>query len=75
MRKLGFPAICSAFTIRIISRTNTIGVRTTAKANLNISARDFAIPKNIPVEIVAPDRENPRNGRQRPCTAPMIAAS
>ena len=31
-------------------------------------------PLNIPVEIVAPDRENPRKGRQKPCIKPIHPA-
>jgi hypothetical protein len=30
-------------------------------------------PRNRPVEIVEPERENPRKGRQSPCTAPIHA--
>ena len=39
-----------------------------------LSAITFATPASIPAEMVAPDRENPRNGRQKPCAAPMSAA-
>src|ERR1039458_8997418 len=31
---------------------------------------DLATPSNIPVEIVAPDRENPRKGKQSPWIGP-----
>ena len=31
-------------------------------------------PVSRPVEMVAPEREKPRNGRQRPCTAPIHPA-
>src|SRR5208337_369004 len=53
------------------SRTITGGVRTTARAKLNSSAFLFAIPKRSPVDMVAPERENPRKGKQIPCTAPI----
>src|SRR6185437_16709666 len=65
------PAACPARTSRSPSRATAAGVRTTARAKLKLSARDFAAPANIPVEMVAPEREKPRNGRQNPCTAPM----
>ncbi len=68
------PLMCSACTSRIASRATTAGVRTTASAKLNASARDFATPASIPAEMVAPERENPRNGKQSLCTAPMIPA-
>ena len=73
--KAAVPFVCPSCTTRINSRTTTTGVSTTARAKLNISARDFATPNSIPTEIVAPDRENPRNGKQSPCTAPIIPAS
>ena len=38
----------------------------TAKAKLNSSAFILSIPKRSPVEIVAPERENPLKGRQTP---------
>ncbi len=63
--KVAAPFACSACTTRINSRATTTGVRTTASAKLNISARDFATPKSIPAEMVAPDRENPRNGKHK----------
>ena len=52
----------------------TTGVNTTASAKLNRSATCRATPASIPVEMVAPERENPRNGRHKPCTTPMTAA-
>ena len=52
----------------------TAGVSTTASAKLNSSARRRSTPASSPVEIVAPEREKPRNGRQRPWTAPIQAA-
>src|SRR5208337_3562237 len=57
------------------SRTITGGVRTTASAKLNSSALIFAIPKRSPVDMVAPERENPRKGKQIPCTAPIQQVS
>jgi hypothetical protein len=53
----------------------TAGVSTTAKAKLNSSTRALSRPRNRPVEIVEPERENPRKGRQSPCTAPIHADS
>jgi hypothetical protein len=66
--------MCCAWMSRITSRKTTGGVRTTASAKLKASARDFATPASIPAEMVAPDREKPRNGKQRPCTAPIKLA-
>jgi len=43
----------------------------TAKAKLNFCAASRPTPRISAVEIVAPDLEKPRNGRQRPCTAPI----
>src|SRR5512139_193600 len=68
--KLSEDAWC-AFSNLKTSRTITGGVRTTAKAKLNSSTLCLAIPKRSPVDIVAPERENPRNGKQMPCTAPI----
>jgi len=48
---------------------------TTAKAKLNSSTRTLSSPRNRPVEIVEPERENPRKGRHSPCTAPIQAES
>ena len=59
---------------RSASRATTGGVSTTASAKLNVSARTFDTPASIPVEIVAPERENPRKGKQRPCTKPIHPA-
>ena len=52
----------------------TIGVRTTASAKLNSSARRRLTPSDKPVEMVAPEREKPRKGRHSPCTAPITIA-
>ncbi len=52
----------------------TAGVSTTASAKLNSSARRRLTPRKRPVEIVAPEREKPRNGKHKPCTAPTQAA-
>ncbi len=62
---------CCAFSNLKTSRMITGGVRTTARAKLNSSAFLFVIPKRSPVDMVAPERENPRKGRQIPCTAPI----
>ena len=53
----------------------TAGVSTTASAKLNSSARVFATPSSSPREIVAPEREKPRNGRHKPWIAPMARLS
>src|SRR6202046_2088008 len=71
--KLAVSLMCSARTSLMTSRATTAGVSTTASAKLKDSARSLATPKSIPVEIVAPEREKPRNGKHRPCTAPMIS--
>ena len=47
----------------------------TASAKLNSSTRRFTAPSSRPVEIVAPERENPRNGKDKPWMAPIQAAS
>src|SRR5215469_11486539 len=65
---------CSAWIRRIVSRATTGGVRITASAKLKSSARVFSTPASIAVEIVAPERENPRKGRHSPCTAPIRPA-
>jgi len=72
--KLAAPLMCCAWIRRITSRKTTGGVRTTARAKLKVSARDFASPASIPAEMVAPEREKPRKGRQSPCTAPIKPA-
>src|SRR5271154_2464151 len=59
------PLTCSAFISLSNSSPSTAGVSNTASAKLNSSARILDTPASIPVEIVAPDRENPRNGRQK----------
>ena len=46
--EIAFPFACSACTTRSASRATTIGVRTTANAKLNISARDFTTPQEHP---------------------------
>ena len=46
------------------------GVRITASAKLKRSARSLLAPVNMPVEMVAPEREKPRNGRHSPWTRP-----
>lgn len=46
----------------------------TASAKLKSSARTFVTPASMPVDIVAPERENPLKGRQSPCTVPTSAA-
>ena len=51
------------------------GVMITASAKLNSSTLGLRLPRSRPVEIVAPERENPRNGRHKPWTAPIHAAS
>jgi hypothetical protein len=53
----------------------TGGVSTTTSAKLNSSASFLETPASNPVEIVAPDRENPLKGRQIACTAPIHADS
>ena len=68
------PARCCAFKSRHTSRAIAGGVRITASAKLNSSARAFATPSNIPVEMVAPDRENPRKGRHSPWMPPIQPA-
>ena len=68
------PLRCSAFTSLHASRAIAGGVRITASAKLNSSARAFATPSNMPVEMVAPERENPRKGRHRPWIAPIQPA-
>ena len=51
---------------RNTSRPTTGGVMTTASAKLKASARSLVTPNSIPVEMVAPERDNPLNGRHRP---------
>ena len=68
-------ASCRALSSRHTSLTTTAGVRMTAKAKLNSSTRAFTPPRSRPVDIVAPERENPRKGRHRPWTAPIQADS
>src|SRR5208283_318530 len=63
--------VCCAFSNLKTSLTITGGVRTTARAKLNSSTFLFAIPRRSPVDMVAPERENPRKGKQIPCTAPI----
>ena len=65
------PVRAWAFTSRMASLATTGGVRTTASAKLNSSSFCRDRPSTRPVEMVAPDRENPRNGRQMPCTMPI----
>jgi len=60
-----------AFSNLKTSRTIIGGVRTTARAKLNSSALCLAVPRRSPVDIVAPERENPRKGKQMPCTIPI----
>jgi len=72
-KPLAGPLWCSCISLRI-SRPTTGGVSTTAKAKLKLSAGTLATPANIPAEIVAPERENPRKQRQRSCTAPIRQA-
>src|ERR1700721_2213946 len=57
------PLTRSAWMGRRTSRGKIGGVSTTANAKLKVSARDLATPASIPVEMVAPEREKPRNGR------------
>ena len=47
-------------------RTITGGVRITASAKLNSSAKGRSIPRQSAVEIVAPEREKPRKGKHNP---------
>lgn len=68
------PWICSTRINLHASRAIAGGVRTTASAKLKSSARAFGTLQSMPVEIVAPERENPRKGRHKPCTAPMSPA-
>src|ERR1700727_66016 len=68
------PCVSREWISRIASRTTTGGVKTTANAKLKASARDLATLSSIAVEMVAPEREKPRNGRHNPCTAPIRAA-
>jgi hypothetical protein len=56
------------------SSPTTGGVNTTAKAKLKISASRRPMPHSKAVEIVAPDRENPRKGKPRLCTTPISMA-
>lgn len=72
--KLFAPLLDWTCTSLMASRATTAGVSTTARAKLNASARDFGTPANMATEIVAPEREKPLNGRQRPCTAPIRPA-
>jgi hypothetical protein len=69
--RLVIPLIRFARTRRMVSRITTGGVSTTANAKLKSSASDLATPASSAVEMVVPDRENPRNGRQSPCTTPI----
>ena len=69
------PASRWALTNRHTSRPIAAGVMITARAKLNSSTRALTAPSSRPVEIVAPERENPRNGRHNPWTAPIQAAS
>src|SRR5450759_2750668 len=57
---------CCSFNKRMASRTIIGGVSTTARAKLNSSIFLRGIPNSSPVDIVAPERENPRNGKQMP---------
>ena len=50
------------------------GVMITAIAKLNRSAHCFVAPVSIPTEMVEPERENPRKGRQSPCSRPIQPA-
>src|ERR1035441_3212649 len=49
---------------RITSRATTGGVKTTAKAKLNASARDLATPSNMPVEIDPPEPQKPTKAQR-----------
>jgi len=66
---------CCAFKNLRASIKMTGGVKMTARAKLKSSAFFFSIPKISPVDIVAPERENPRKGRQIPCTIPIKHAA
>jgi len=53
--------MCSVFMNLSASQTTTVGVRMTARAKLNSSA--LGTPASMPVDVVAPEREDPRNGK------------
>src|SRR4051812_29547275 len=68
----GAAASADPFISRYSSNKITGGVKTTARAKLKSSAVARGTPERSPVEIVAPEREKPRKGRQSPCTTPIM---
>ena len=71
MQRGTVPLNACALSRRNASLAITGGVKTTASAKLNSSSFCLGRPSSRPVEMVEPEREKPRNGRQIPCTMPI----